>query len=124
MPTLTLDQARHEANIAARAKRLFTTEGYTYRKFATNDTVYSVMPADKTRDGYIVDTEFHTCSCKGHELTGLCSHRLAIEEIAASEAAAQVGAGKWDKSLPPYAPSSEAHGLAKHYGNEFNDRIY
>lgn len=84
----TIETARHEANIAARAARLFTTEGYTFRKFATCDTVFSVMPADKTKLGYIVDVEFHTCSCKGHELNGICSHRLAIEEIVREDARA------------------------------------
>ena len=86
--TLTINEARTVANIAARARNLFAT-GYTFKALNASAGLYVVAAPASTRrtDGnghpmppYIVDTNERTCSCQGHRDFGLCSHRLAVEE--------------------------------------------
>jgi hypothetical protein len=84
----TINQARHEANIAAKAANLFAS-GYTFKALNAAAGLYAVAAPVSARrtDGnghpmppYIVDTIERTCSCQGHRDFGLCSHRLAVED--------------------------------------------
>jgi hypothetical protein len=87
MQTLTINNindARHEANIIAKAATLFTTAGYRFRQFSTCPTMFTVFPPQVEKTPYIVDTKLGTCTCKGFEGAGTCSHLIAIEEEAAN----------------------------------------
>jgi hypothetical protein len=61
----TIDQARTLAAIEARARTLFTEQGYTY-KFAGVDGCYAVQKPDTGEYGpfYIVDVNAPYCECK------------------------------------------------------------
>ena len=83
---MTINQARHEANIAAKAATLFTEGGYRYKPFATCPTLFFVYPPQVEAAPYIVDVEARHCSCRGHREAGICSHRLAVEDVTAWEA--------------------------------------
>jgi hypothetical protein len=95
MKTTTINQARHEANIAAKAATLFA-DGYTMKALTTVDGepngIYLVTaPAGKQRTDangfalppYIVDARDGSCTCFGYQQHGLCSHAVAIEEVIA-----------------------------------------
>jgi hypothetical protein len=91
MKTLTINQARHQANIAAKAARL-VSEGYTIAPMTESACMYIVTPpasARRTdRNGfpmppYITDTRDSSCTCVGYQQNGLCSHAMAAEQEAA-----------------------------------------
>ena len=84
MTTLTI--ARHEANIAAKAARLFTTEGYTMKPMSHSTRLFLVQKPGADQPPHIVDVKAGDCTCGGHAKHGLCSHRLAVEEEVASVA--------------------------------------
>ena len=86
--TLTINEARTLANIAARARNLFAT-GYTFKALNASAGLYVVSaPANACRtDGtghpmppYILDTTAQTCSCKAFGRFETCKHLLAMEE--------------------------------------------
>ena len=65
------DDARHQANVLAKAERL-QREGYTFCQI-DDETVFVTKP-DGTK--YEVDLIFEECTCPGHKADGYCSHFL------------------------------------------------
>lgn len=70
----------HEVNINARAARLFSEEGYRFR-ILEGSSIIPVFPPDVTKDAYLVNPTEHTCTCEGHKRFGVCSHRIAVENL-------------------------------------------
>jgi len=74
-----IETARHHANIAAKAARLWA-EGYTYKPFDNAPNLFFVFPPDPEKTGYIVDTAAGYCSCPGFKGAGVCSHLVAMTD--------------------------------------------
>ena len=67
----TLEEARHQANLMAKAVNL-AKRGYTGR-WLTGDMVEITHPAGHS---YRLDLMEQTCECVGYQEHGMCSHLL------------------------------------------------
>lgn len=83
---LTINQARHEIAIAAKASTLFTTGGYSFRQNISNGDLFDVcnpaMRANPALPAYTVNVAAETCDCDGFKGFGQCSHLVAVIEEA------------------------------------------
>lgn len=75
-PPKTLDQARRQANILARAKTLFTTGGYSWYVSDTDPHLFGVCGPDGQHYG--VNMRANSCTCEGFQSDKDCKHRIAV----------------------------------------------
>jgi hypothetical protein len=72
----TVNEARRQMNVIARAKTLFLTEDYDWYIADRNPYLFGVCGPQGQHYG--VDVEANTCTCKGFESDGDCKHRIAV----------------------------------------------